>query len=292
MVYSTLLLFGRIDISSKTSITVEEIYYTLKDRKMIHTPLDDIGSPQMPVARIKNKSRRRKGGGLGHGRHTDEDSIDVPENYRIEFDREEAEEYVRRWEDKGYLDLKPEKLRWTPFLVTRAFNLVVDGGSTAREPAEERPPEKEHVRVVEPRGEEPVVVDHQGAEVIPDPPVEAGPPQDQQPPSTVEPQPSDNHQANGVNGDKSKSKSPGAAPTPSDKEKPTPRRSARTGANGTPSSPATPRRLTRASMTSLNSIDQNRSEGRPQRLKSRQSGGYEGLDMEVDAEGSDDPDVG
>jgi hypothetical protein len=157
---------GGTDISKHTSITVEEIYYILKDRKMIHAPSDPPEAPAMPVARIKNKSGARRRTGRGSKRHADDDNFEVPPEYRIEFDRELADEYVRRWEEKRYLDLKPEKLRWTPFLVTRAFNLGVDAGSTARDPAEEHPPEKEHVRVVAPKGEEPVVVDHQGAEVV------------------------------------------------------------------------------------------------------------------------------
>ena len=42
-----------------------------------------------------------------------------PKNYEIEFDREKVNEYLRNWEKKGYVKLKPDKLQWTPYLTTR-----------------------------------------------------------------------------------------------------------------------------------------------------------------------------
>ncbi|KAF8969240.1 hypothetical protein BDZ97DRAFT_272582 [Flammula alnicola] len=43
----------------------------------------------------------------------------VPKHYEIHFDRQKVEAYLRNWESKGYLRLRPEKLQWTPYLVTR-----------------------------------------------------------------------------------------------------------------------------------------------------------------------------
>jgi len=42
-----------------------------------------------------------------------------PKRYEIHFDRQKVEAYLRAWEAKGYLRLKPEKLQWTPYLLTR-----------------------------------------------------------------------------------------------------------------------------------------------------------------------------
>lgn len=44
----------------------------------------------------------------------------APKHYEIRFDREKVKGYVRNWEGKGYLTLKPEKLQWTPYLLTRS----------------------------------------------------------------------------------------------------------------------------------------------------------------------------
>jgi hypothetical protein len=38
----------------------------------------------------------------------------------VRFDRDKVKGYLRTWESKGYLVLKPEKLQWTPYLLTRS----------------------------------------------------------------------------------------------------------------------------------------------------------------------------
>ena len=50
----------------------------------------------------------------------------IPKNYEIQFDRTKVEEYLTNWESKGYLKLKPEKLQWTPYIVTRNLKEAVD----------------------------------------------------------------------------------------------------------------------------------------------------------------------
>lgn len=55
-----------------------------------------------------------------------------PENYEIEWDKDEVEQFMSDWEAKGYLTLQPEKLKWIPFLVSRADRtqaLQLDGAS-------------------------------------------------------------------------------------------------------------------------------------------------------------------
>lgn len=44
-----------------------------------------------------------------------------PKRYEIQFDREKVNEYMSNWERKGYLKLKPDKLKWTPYLTTRTL---------------------------------------------------------------------------------------------------------------------------------------------------------------------------
>ena len=50
----------------------------------------------------------------------------IPMNYEIQFDRKKVEEYLTNWESKGYLKLRPEKLQWTPYIMTRNPGANVD----------------------------------------------------------------------------------------------------------------------------------------------------------------------
>jgi hypothetical protein len=42
-----------------------------------------------------------------------------PKHYEIHFDREKVNEYLRKWEAKGYVKLRAEKLQWMPYITTR-----------------------------------------------------------------------------------------------------------------------------------------------------------------------------
>jgi hypothetical protein len=42
-----------------------------------------------------------------------------PTRYRIHWDPDHVDAYLRKWALKGYLILRPEKLKWSPFLVAR-----------------------------------------------------------------------------------------------------------------------------------------------------------------------------
>lgn len=42
-----------------------------------------------------------------------------PTHYEIRWDRDRVTQYLATWEAKGYLKLKPEKLKWSPFLLAR-----------------------------------------------------------------------------------------------------------------------------------------------------------------------------
>ena len=45
----------------------------------------------------------------------------LPRDYRIHFDREYVIAHLKNYEAKGYLKVRAEKLKWTPFLVSRSF---------------------------------------------------------------------------------------------------------------------------------------------------------------------------
>ena len=43
----------------------------------------------------------------------------APAHYEISWDEDKVERWLETWEKKGYLRLKPEKLKWTPFVLSR-----------------------------------------------------------------------------------------------------------------------------------------------------------------------------
>lgn len=128
------------DICAGTAMTPEDIFYVLKEQDMI---VDHSGhSSSRTPATLKYKSRdgvasqvgnsvdvpRRKGrtrGGEGAARAAaaqkgKESANAIPIDYRIHFDREYVVAHLKNYEAKGYMKVKPEKLRWTPFVTSRA----------------------------------------------------------------------------------------------------------------------------------------------------------------------------
>lgn len=57
----------------------------------------------------------------------------IPTSYKIHPDRAEVRAYLEKHFEtkKDWIRLRPDRLKWTPFLVTRVFGLGVDVGSTA-----------------------------------------------------------------------------------------------------------------------------------------------------------------
>ena len=43
----------------------------------------------------------------------------APAHYEISWNQDKVERWLEAWEKKGYLRLKPEKLKWTPFVLSR-----------------------------------------------------------------------------------------------------------------------------------------------------------------------------
>ncbi|KAJ9110843.1 hypothetical protein QFC19_001352 [Naganishia cerealis] len=118
------------DISKATSMTMDDILATLQHHGMIH--IDD--SPdELAAKRKQQNSSKRSAGGNGMARKAlvrsndnDQSATVIPEHYEILWDRQAVREHLERYAAKGYLELKPEHLKYTPFLVTR-ITLGKDG---------------------------------------------------------------------------------------------------------------------------------------------------------------------
>src|SRR5882757_2482172 len=118
-------------------MTMEDVYNTLIQLNMIF--IGEASPPPMrpsPGQTIKFPKGRKNGVARKHLQRmqTQDMELDgvkapsvIPKNYEIQFDRAKVEEYLTKWESKGYLKLKPEKLQWTPYIVTR--NQKEDGAN-------------------------------------------------------------------------------------------------------------------------------------------------------------------
>jgi hypothetical protein len=118
------------DISKATSMTMEDILATLQHHGMIH--IDD-DPDELRAKRKQQSSSKRLSGGDGMARKALTRNIEktkgdivVPEHYEILWDRQAVREHLERYAAKNYLELKPEHLKYTPFLVTR-ITLGKDG---------------------------------------------------------------------------------------------------------------------------------------------------------------------
>ncbi|KAG7089863.1 hypothetical protein E1B28_011507 [Marasmius oreades] len=114
------------DISAATSMTIEDIYNTLVQQDMItHSPASPPPVRPSPGQSIKYPKGRRSGIARRHLQRTqtnDKPAEETPNgpfvppaHYKIHWDRDRVSQYLATWEVKGYLTLKPEKLKWSPF---------------------------------------------------------------------------------------------------------------------------------------------------------------------------------
>ncbi|KAG6861356.1 hypothetical protein C0995_001089 [Termitomyces sp. Mi166 len=112
-----------------TSMTIEDIFNTLTQQGMISAR--EVTPP--PVKPLPGQSIRinkgRKSGNVARRnlqRQTQSAAPEPPKGpfvaptqYEIAWGREKVSQYLRAWETKGYLQLKPEKLQWSPYVLTR-----------------------------------------------------------------------------------------------------------------------------------------------------------------------------
>ncbi|KDE04310.1 hypothetical protein MVLG_05264 [Microbotryum lychnidis-dioicae p1A1 Lamole] len=146
------------DISEKTAMTADDIYFVLKEQGWI-VETSRLPSPELVPAptgaegeSAEGQLQRRKsrvGGGAGGSLSTGPKpsssrqgyvddphllpTVKVPEHYRLTWDRQHVAQHVQKWERKNHLRLKPANLQWSPFLVTRGFGLDANVGSTAKD---------------------------------------------------------------------------------------------------------------------------------------------------------------
>ncbi|KAH8100899.1 hypothetical protein BXZ70DRAFT_1021503 [Cristinia sonorae] len=118
------------DISRATSMTIEDIYVTLQQQQMIfvrdHTP----PSRPPPGKAIKLFKGKKNGIARKHLVRTTTQDVEqgltkapfvAPQSYDIAWDPEVVEAYMSKWEAKGYFKLKPDCLKWSPFLIARTM---------------------------------------------------------------------------------------------------------------------------------------------------------------------------
>ncbi|KAG1747116.1 uncharacterized protein EDB91DRAFT_1334870 [Suillus paluster] len=118
-------------ISKGTSMTIEDIYNTLQDQGMIS--VQSATPPMRPTPGQAIKFPRGRKNGIAR-RHLQRQStlnkedeagskantpFVPPTRYQITWDPEKVERYLEAWEKKGYMKLKPERLKWTPFVLAR-----------------------------------------------------------------------------------------------------------------------------------------------------------------------------
>jgi hypothetical protein len=106
----------RADISAKTSMTLEDIHSVLTERgllKLLNPPEETLA---IALPQRRNGMSRRQ---TSPQKPAVKAVIPLPSEYTIEWDPEEIEAYMVRFEQKEYLRLVPERLKYTPFLVTR-----------------------------------------------------------------------------------------------------------------------------------------------------------------------------
>jgi len=132
---TTLLLFltQHTDVCSATSMTTEDVCNTLNQQNMIfiREPTPPLVRPspgqsiKFPRGRKNGLARRQ----LQKLQTQDKEPSDgpssangdfvPPKHYEIHFDREKVNGYLKRWEAKGYVKLRAEKLQWMPYITTR-----------------------------------------------------------------------------------------------------------------------------------------------------------------------------
>jgi hypothetical protein len=113
-------------------MTIEDVYSTLVHHSMLSVRETTPSIPKpSPGQSIKFPKGRKNGIARRHLQrtHTQTPKEDEPKSskgpfvppteYEIHWEPEKVEMYLRNWEAKKYLKLKPEKLKWSPFLVAR-----------------------------------------------------------------------------------------------------------------------------------------------------------------------------
>ncbi|PVF98040.1 hypothetical protein CPB86DRAFT_815054 [Serendipita vermifera] len=125
------------DICRETRMTLEDVFNTLRTHGLIslqeppqHSTPAKISSPASVnrVAGVARNNLTRKNSNISkqHLSTNKSSSVSiydltvVPDHYLIKWNRRDIQEYLQKVEAKGLAKLRPEKLRWSPYLVSRA----------------------------------------------------------------------------------------------------------------------------------------------------------------------------
>jgi len=121
-------------------MTAEDICLVLNKQGMIQNKRDTTPfSPAMkpsPGQSIRFVRGRKNGTARKHlqRKQTDDDfsrgPFVPPKDYEIVWDPETVKTYLDKWNEKGYLTLKPEKLKWSPFILQRTTKLATNAPLT------------------------------------------------------------------------------------------------------------------------------------------------------------------
>jgi hypothetical protein len=137
-----LLITAHTDISAATAMTIEDVFSTLQHLQLIAVeepppppPLKVLPgqSIKYPKGRKSVAARRTlqrtqtpdtpsraspdSPGGDGDGDAAKPKPFIPPAAYTVRCTPEEAAAWLARWDAKGHVRLRPERLRWTPFIV-------------------------------------------------------------------------------------------------------------------------------------------------------------------------------
>ncbi|PWN33824.1 uncharacterized protein FA14DRAFT_161491 [Meira miltonrushii] len=119
------------DISKATSMTLEDVYYVLREQDMITINDGQSGRIRAPAT---SKYKSREGGvsssrpvrsGISSSTISEKDkesSLAIPTDYSIHFDRDYVIAHIKNYEAKGNMKIKPENLHWAPFLFVRSLS--------------------------------------------------------------------------------------------------------------------------------------------------------------------------
>ncbi|KAI6039819.1 hypothetical protein EDC04DRAFT_2681670 [Pisolithus marmoratus] len=113
-------LLSSTDISRATSMTLEDIHTILVQQGMISTQAAEFtaissfaGTLNKVPSGGRTRRRTKREGKQGS-------PCILPTRYEISWDPDTVDQWLGGWEQKGYLKVKPEKLKWTPFFLTRS----------------------------------------------------------------------------------------------------------------------------------------------------------------------------
>ncbi|KAI0249151.1 hypothetical protein BJV78DRAFT_718386 [Lactifluus subvellereus] len=113
------------DISNATAMTIEDVYNTLCVQGLIDVLAVPTPKP-LPGQSIKLMKNRKTMVARRHLIRSQTNDDDVPKGpfvpptqYEIHWDPGYVNCYLEKWETKGYMKIKPEKLKWSPFLLAR-----------------------------------------------------------------------------------------------------------------------------------------------------------------------------